>query len=142
MDVKKKAVSLVRVHGTNDPFKIAAEKNILILFENLGSINGYYNKQLRQKQIHINQNLNRHMQRFTAAHELGHALLHPDENTPFLRNNTFLLVDKLEIEANHFAIELLIPDSEFRECVSSSYTVDQIARIYGCERELIKLKQI
>ena len=142
MDAKKKAASLIRKYGTNNPFKIAAEKNILILFENLGSINGYYNKQLRQKQIHINQNLSRHMQRFTAAHELGHALIHPNENTPFLRNNTFLLVDKLEIEANHFAIELLIPDSEFREYISSSHTVDQIARIYGYDRELIKLKQI
>ena len=102
----------MRIYKTRDPFEIARLKHILIIFEDLGTINGYYKKAYRQKQIHINQNLPRHRQRFVCAHELGHAILHPNSNTPFLRGNTFFLVDKLEIEANSFALELLISDEE------------------------------
>ncbi|WP_418534933.1 ImmA/IrrE family metallo-endopeptidase [Gallintestinimicrobium sp.] len=49
-------------------------------------------------------------QRFACTHELGHVPLHPDANTPFLTKYTYLSVDKYEIEANKFALELLIPD--------------------------------
>lgn len=50
-----------------------------------------------------------------AAHELGHAIMHPDANTPFLRKCTGLLISKMEIEANKFAAELLIDDEVFLE---------------------------
>jgi len=48
------------------------------------------------------------MQRTVCAHESGHAVLHEEVNTLFLRKNTFLSVDRLEIEANTFAAFLLI----------------------------------
>ena len=57
-----------------------------------------------------NTDLSESEQRFSCAHELGHALLHPDANTPFLTKYTYLSVDKYEIEANKFALKLLIPD--------------------------------
>ena len=139
---KKKADSLIRKYKTRNPVEIAKAKGIVVLFENLGTINGYYCKQLRQKQIHINYNLPEHLIRFTAAHELGHAIMHPDENTPFLRSNTYFVIDKLEIEANRFAVELLIPDDEIQEYVRNSYTMEQIARIYGYSKELIGLKEL
>lgn len=131
---------VIKKYGTRDPFRIAKEKDILILYEDLGSIQGYYNKQFRTKQIHINRNIPDHLQTFTAAHELGHALLHPNESTPFLKNCTLQVVDKLEIEANKFAVELLISDSAIQEYTDQSFTIEQIARIYGYAVELIKLK--
>ena len=140
LNIKTKVNKLIQKYDTNNPFDIAKYMNILVLFENLGSINGYYNKQLRMKQIHINHNLSNHMQMFTASHELGHAILHPNENTPFLRNFTFLSVDRLETEANKFAIELLIPDEELHEYIQMSYSIEQIARIYRYSKELIELK--
>lgn len=140
LNIKTKVNDLIQKYDTNNPFDIAKHVNILVVFENLGSVNGYYNKQLRMKQIHINHNLPNHMQIFTASHELGHAILHPNENTPFLRNFTFLSVDRLETEANKFAVELLIPDDELNEYIQMSYSIEQIARIYGYSKELIKLK--
>lgn len=140
LNIKTKVNDLIQKYDTNNPFDIAKHMNILVVFENLGSVNGYYNKQLRMKQIHINHNLPNHMQIFTASHELGHAILHPNENTPFLRNFTFLSVDRLETEANKFAVELLIPDDELNEYIQMSYSIEQIARIYGYSKELIKLK--
>lgn len=138
-DIKEKVQHLVKMYETRNPFSLARDLGIIVLFEKLGSIDGYYNKQLRMKQIHINEDLPEHMQRFTAAHELGHAILHPNTNTPFLRRHTLFSVGKLETEANKFAVELLIPDSDLTE-YAEHYTVEQIARIYGYNSEIIALR--
>ena len=138
LDIRKKIKSLIRKYDTNNPFELADYLNIAIIFEPLGSINGYYNKQLRMKQIHINSELDRHTQVFTAAHELGHALLHPNANTPFLRNNTGLNLNKYEIEANKFAMELLVQDETQLEY--QNFTIEQFSRMLGYSQELIKLK--
>ncbi|MDF3004813.1 MAG: ImmA/IrrE family metallo-endopeptidase [Oscillospiraceae bacterium] len=75
---------------------------------------------------------------FTAAHELGHAVLHPKSNTPFLREHTLFSVNKLETEANRFAVSLLYSDddmSELQEC-----SLDQIACAMGVNRELAEYR--
>ena len=138
MDIKRKVAYLKRKYGTSNPFDIASAMGTLIFFEDLGTVNGYYNKPFRIKQIHINQNLPRHMQTFTCAHELGHSILHPNANTPFLRSNTFLLVDKMEIESNKFALELLIDDETLEEY--KDMTTDQLARFFGYNKKLIELR--
>lgn len=135
MDIVQK---ITRKYNTRNPFELAAELNIIVLYENLGSINGYYNRAYRQKFIHINENIPVHLQEFVAAHELGHAILHPNSCTPFLRNSTLLSVDKLEIEANTFAVHLLIPDEELEEYYQ--YTLSQIACVYGYNEKLIELR--
>jgi Zn-dependent peptidase ImmA (M78 family) len=131
---------LIKKHETRNPLKIANNLGIMVLYENLGSINGYYNTAFRQKFIHINENLPEHKQMFTAAHELGHALLHPKSNTPFLKENTFLSVDKLEVEANKFAVNLLISDEELAEY--KDYTICQLSMIFGCHEKLIRLRLV
>lgn len=138
LDIRKKTNSLKKRYGTNNPFDIAKYLGIKVIFEPLGSISGYYNKQLRMKQIHINHDLSDHDQLFTCAHELGHAIMHPDANTPFLRKRTGLLISKMEIEANKFAMELLVPNETFLEY--QEYTTGQIARALGYDEELIKLR--
>lgn len=99
---------LVHKYTSCDPFYLAAELNIIVNFEELGSVRGYYHKDLRQKFILLNSSLSEPQARFTCAHELGHAILHPNENTPFLREATLFSVSKLENEANRFAIYLLL----------------------------------
>lgn len=138
MSIKKKIAYIKKKYRTGNPFEIASCLGIKVIFEELGSINGYYNKQLRMKQIHINCNLPTHMQLFTCAHELGHALLHPNASTPFLRNSTLLSVDKLEIEANKFAMELLIDDALLEE--HKDLTISQFARLFGYHEKLIELR--
>lgn len=129
---------LVKKYHTRNPFELAKCLNIEILFEELGTINGYYNRPLRMKQIHINCNLNDGMKRFTCAHELGHALLHPNANTPFLQKHTLLSVNKMEIEANTFAASLLIPNEAIFE--NYNYTTEQLSRLLGYEQALIELR--
>lgn len=139
MDVNNIVSRLVRKYSTRNPFELAEGLGIKVLYEELGDINGYYNKPLRMKQIHINWNLDDPMKRFTCAHELGHAIIHPDVNTPFLRRHTGLNINKYEIEANKFAACLLIPDEVILE--NCYLTTDQLSRLFGYGKSIIELRQ-
>jgi len=141
LDIRKEVAYLKRYYKTDNPFDVIRAKNILLLYEELGLINGYYNFVLRQKQIHINCNLEGNQRIFTATHELGHAIMHPKANTPFLLANTYQSVDKLEIEANKFAIEFLITDETLYEYLKyQEYTLEQVSRLLGYQKELIELR--
>jgi hypothetical protein len=58
-------------------------------------------------------------QRFTAAHELGHAVLHRDRMKGYIADATISETDDatgdMEREANRFAAELLMPEEVIRE---------------------------
>lgn len=138
MRIKQVVESLFQKYKTRDPFEIASYNNIQVLFEPLGGVRGYYNQIYRNKMIHINSGMPQEQRRFTCAHELGHALLHPVSNTPFLLTNTLFCVNKFEHEANCFAINLLISDEDLMEY--ESYSVPEIAAIYCLDEKLIEYR--
>ncbi|MEK3973675.1 ImmA/IrrE family metallo-endopeptidase [Psychrobacillus sp. FSL K6-1267] len=140
--IKSLVSQLVKKHGTNDPFKLAQLMGILIVFEPLGTALGYYNKNFRVPIIHINQDAPKEKQFFICAHELGHAIQHPDVNTSFLRQNTLFSTDILEIQANTFAVELLILDEYLNEQNNTSFTVVEAIQGYGIPSELLTLKSL
>lgn len=72
MDIKGLAEQICKKYNSRDPFEIAEGRNIIVLYEPLGSIRGYYSKSLRQAFIHINQDLERQQALFTCGHELAH----------------------------------------------------------------------
>ncbi|EEK49367.1 hypothetical protein bcere0002_36240 [Bacillus cereus ATCC 10876] len=131
MDIKEYTRKIVEKHTTTNPFEIAKRKNIIVLFEDLGNTLGFYNTYKRIKFIHINNRIDEITQRFVCAHELGHALLHPKANTPFLRNKTLFSVDRLEIEANTFAVELLLTDEMISAYEDTHLSLQEVAEIYG-----------
>lgn len=106
---------MIKKYRTNDPFEISAQKNITILFSFLGDTLGFFSTYKRSRFIHINNVLDVPMRRFVCAHELGHAEMHPGINTPFLKANTLFSINRLEREANEFAVELLMPDDLIKE---------------------------
>ncbi|GAA0061700.1 MAG: ImmA/IrrE family metallo-endopeptidase [Clostridium botulinum] len=136
--IQESVNKLVKQYKTNNPFDIANAKNIIVIKEPLGSINGYYNKFVRQKIIHINADLTYSKQLFTCAHELGHAIHHPNANTPFLVNNTFYSVNKLERQANMFAASLLIPSDIFFHY--EGYSFEYISSAEYIPIELLRLR--
>lgn len=138
MNVKAIVESVVKKYGTRSPYELASLMDIWIYKSELGDIRGYYIKAYRVKQIFLNYNLDRREQEYVLSHEIGHAVMHPDSNTPFLRKNTYLSINKLELQANKFAVELLIPDSLLLEYWQ--YSAEQIARLTGYAQELIDLK--
>ncbi|WP_438431972.1 ImmA/IrrE family metallo-endopeptidase [Gorillibacterium sp. sgz500922] len=105
--IKEAVAELIRRYGTNNPFSIAEARGIPVIFEPLGATLGYFTTFKRISIIHINQALDEDWQRFVCAHELGHSLIHPKLNTPFLRSNTLYPIDRIEREANVFAVSLL-----------------------------------
>ena len=139
--IKQIVEKLVKKHGTNNPFEIASQKGVVLLFEPLGGIYGYHHSFKRINIIHINSELNESMQRFVCAHELGHAVLHPELSTSFLQKNTLFRMDKVEREANEFAVELLLPDDCIYTYRNTDMTIYEVATTYGIPKEVIHLKR-
>lgn len=138
MQIEKIVDCLCRKYKTRDPFELAICQNIEVSFLPLGGIKGYYSRCYRKKNIHINSDLCFDQQKFTCAHELGHAILHPDSNTSFLRENTLFRINKFENEANYFAVILLISDEELLEC--KEFSIPQIAICFNINEQLIKYR--
>ena len=136
--MKRYVEKIRRKYRTSDPFELARCLNIVVLFEDLGTINGYYNTVCRQKFVHINSRLSEAETRLTLSHELGHVLLHPKDNTYFLRSKTLLSVGRFEQEANLFAVHFLIPDDELLEY--RDFSTGQLGAVFGMPEGLIELR--
>jgi Zn-dependent peptidase ImmA (M78 family) len=98
---------LVNKHGCSNPYYIAKENNIVVIKISLDKVYGFYKYIKRNKFIFINSDVDEQVQLLTCSHELGHAVLHPRENTIWLQSFTLFSTDRLEIEANLFALSLL-----------------------------------
>lgn len=124
-------------YDTRDPFELADCLGIRINYCELGSIRGFFVLKNRIKQVFLNYNLSDYEKRFVLSHEIGHSLLHPEQNTMFLQN-TFFSANRLEIEANRFAIELLMSDEDIQE--HWEYTLNEWSMFYGLPPEIIELR--
>jgi len=136
---KRLAQLLISKYETNNPFNIIKLLDIMLMLENLGlNTWGYYTNICRIPCVHVNNRITEKKQMFTAAHELGHHFLHKGISTPFLRANTLQSIDKIERQANKFAVELLIPDKLLIE----GATIYEAATICGVPQEVLHLKQV
>ncbi|MGP4038367.1 ImmA/IrrE family metallo-endopeptidase [Gracilibacillus sp. D59] len=135
MDIKKEVGQLVKKYKTNDPYEIAKAMGIVVRHVPLGKILGYHTRQCRVSIIHINESASAEQQIFTCCHEIGHAILHPEVNTPFLKSSTYFSNDKIELEANEFAVELL-----FSQEVGHSITINEATEQYGVPEQLLVKK--
>lgn len=140
MNVHSIVERTVKKYKTRSPYELADLMGISIYKSELGTIRGYYSKKFRIKQIVLNCNLSEKDERFVLAHELGHAIMHENLNTPFLMENTLLSKNKFEKEANTFAIELLVPDTEIIE--NPDLTIGQLARMTGYSEDILRYKKI
>jgi len=112
---------------------------IVILFEPLGTLRGYYNNFQRNRFIHINSDLSESEQRVVCGHELGHAVQHKGLNICFLESNTYFVKNKFEREANLFAAHLLFTDEVLNRYYENNFTIEQIANAENVSSELLKL---
>lgn len=141
MWIKKIVQDLIDKHQTNDITVITQQMNVQIIEYDLDEeIHGFYRYVRRNKYIFINSNLAEHKKEFVRVHELGHVILHPDVNTPFMRSNTYFSIDKIEHQANRFAVELLIPDELAKKYILEQMTIYEIAALHHIPVELVELK--
>ena len=67
--------------------------------------------------------------------------MHPKANTPFLKNNTLFSINRLEIEANQFAVDLLIDDFELKTLIEENlYTTYQLSGYFRLDLDIINYK--
>lgn len=138
MDIKAMVNKLIRKYKTRNPFEMIKGMNVILLFYPLEGVRGFYQYFQRNNIIYIDEELSDNEKLFVLAHELGHMMLHKKSNAIFMDTRTQFNTTKYEIEANKFAMELLISDdslTEYSEC-----TAAQLARIYGYHQKLIELR--
>jgi Zn-dependent peptidase ImmA (M78 family) len=120
-------------------------------------VSGFYQKEHGREVIGVNSLHAPVRQRFTIAHELGHAVLHGREGLHLdqafklrFRNSTSsLAVDSEEMDANSFAAELLMPAGEVRDLLSESgldvnddQAVRTLARRFGVSQQAMTFRVV
>lgn len=106
------ASNIIAKYNTRDPFEIAKQNDIFIISEPLGNIYGYYENQLEQKFIHVNDDLPAYYKKYVVAHLLYRFFTKPHEML-FLKKKRGLNFTQFEIEANRFAVHLTFDKEEF-----------------------------
>lgn len=121
MSTKTIADGLARKHGTRDPFTIANELGFIVVFAPLVDMRGFQQSAKRRRLIYINDELDEQQQRLVCAHELAHHLLHRGMNRIFMDQNTYMVTQRFETEANRFAVDLIYSDEELQPYKSRSH---------------------
>lgn len=138
MDQKRIAESLVRKYKTRDPFRIADFLGITVIRTPLRGIRGFYQYLKRCAIIYVDSSLPEYEARFVCAHEIGHALLHRGCNRIFMDSHTYFAVNRYEIEANRFAVDLLFDDDDLRDFLE--HPVQLAADCMGVSVELAEYR--
>ncbi len=133
-EIKMLVSNLIRFFKTSNPYYLAAKLNIFIKETNvdpdLFKARVYFVDD--KKGIMINKNLDDKSKKILIAHEIGHALLHKD----FLTYHGCSCSERIEYEANLFALELLsrsmsIDISQFNQLVIQNI-ISNILEIKDC----------
>ena len=135
---------LVKRCGTRDPFEIAADIGVEVMFcDNFGPLKGMYRVIKRNRFIFINNQLSGQMQRIVCAHELGHDQLHRNlaKDNPLREFMLYDMRTKPEYEANIVAAEILLDNDELLEYIYQyRFSAEQIARAMETDINLVALK--
>lgn len=98
-----------------DPFELLNDRKTVITFSDFDKLEGLLLYEKEKSVVSINMNRPVTRQRFTAAHELGHILMHTE-----IKGNNFLcpisgVKTDIEKEADYFASNLLMPTDELNK---------------------------
>lgn len=134
---------ILKKSDNRNPFDIAKELGIMVILDdNLNKLKGMYSIIKRNRIIIINSNLPEQTQKIVCAHEIGHDILHRDlARLGALQE--FVLYDmknRPEYEANMFAAELLLDDSEVYNLIIEGYDMQQVASELNTDINLVGLK--
>ena len=140
MKPKRAAESLVHKYGTRDPFRLAQELGFIVIRTPLQGIRGFWHHIQRQHIIYIDNRLQDPEARFVCAHEIGHIMLHRGYNRLYLDSNTYFQVNRREIEANRFAVDLLYDDEDLRFFLD--FPIQLAADFMGVSTELAEYRLI
>ena len=141
--IRQQARTLVKRHGTRNPFIIADEMGIHVRFCNdFIKLKGFYKVIDRSRFIFINANLDEHEQQVICAHELAHDTLHRTLVKSGILQEIMLydMKSRPEYEANVFAAEILLDDNVVYELAQDGFDEEQIASELCVDADLVRIK--
>lgn len=133
---------LTREYGTEEPFELCGRIGILTYFAPLPtSIKGFYFSSGGSQMICIGDELPSRQQKIVCAHELGHAILHPDLDMVFMKTETQLAIAKYEREADYFCASLLLNSGVVEEAgmLEGGLTVEGLCRLSGLPETAVRM---
>lgn len=119
--------------GTREPLELCDQLGIAVLMVQLpSSVRGFSFQVRDRRAICINRELERSLQRQVCAHELGHCLLHPQQNLVFMTEHTLQVSQRFEREADEFCAALLLDPAALED----QPPVWQLAEDLGVEERI------
>ncbi|MCR4621941.1 MAG: ImmA/IrrE family metallo-endopeptidase [Clostridiales bacterium] len=136
---RQDADRLVREFGTRDPFRLAEETGVTVMYRDFEAQKGAFSVILGQPFIFLSSRLDEHDSVTVAAHELGHARLHIElaKKGIMCEYDLFNLKTSVEYEANVFAAHLLIDPNELEDCLSQGMDLYACAGTLGVNVNLL-----
>ena len=128
-----------------DPYKIADSMGISVWEANLPSdVSGMYRRHDGKQEIYLRAQDSPNRQRFTTAHELGHAVDSPEDSFVDRKRDQLAQrgVDKHEIFANKFAAALLMPRYAVHKLARKNWDVTQMANFFGVSNTAMEFRLI
>jgi len=137
--IKEIVDGLVEMYGTRNVYEILDKLEVTLIRKKLfkNEKGRFYRDILRHETIFISDTLSEQEEKIVIAHELGHLILHTHLSTSYYTENQLINKNKLEVEANKFAAELLIPDDVN---IYEYETIQQLACYLEVPEELVRLK--
>ncbi|AZV58859.1 ImmA/IrrE family metallo-endopeptidase [Clostridium sp. AWRP] len=138
--IKTIVTRLIKTYRTDNPFELCDFLSIKIMKSNLGNeIKGFFQRTANGYNIiHLNSRLDNNEIKYICAHELGHAVLHPDLSIRFFMINKLQVKTKYEVQADKFAAELLLPNR--LDCDYKNMNIYQLSSCFRVPKELVKYK--
>lgn len=99
-----------------------------------GALMKFKNKRI----VQINSTMDKSLQRFTLAHEIGHCILHPENRMAFFNPRITAISEAEEImeqEANIFAEEMIMPIKAVRAFGERCNSARQMGEYFGVPRD-------
>lgn len=139
--IKEIVEGLTEFYETSNIYELIELLDIKLIRKelNLGIKGRFFRDMFGNEYIYVSSAVSTEEEKVILAHELGHAILHPDLTTSYYTENHLLNKDQIEYQANKFASELLIPnDIDFS--IYDSITKKELSCILGIPERLIELK--
>lgn len=138
-----KADRLVNHCGSRNADILASELGITIKERAFKKQKGAYLTLARNPFIFLKRDLEEPMRSIVILHEIGHHMLHRDMAQAFHEFSIFdMSGNAMEYEANLFAAQIMLPDTEVIDYIKQGFTVAQIASAMHSDINLVALKGI
>ena len=135
---------LIKKCGTRDPYRVAEELGINILYRDFKKQRGAYKVILKNRFIFLQNGLHPVIEQIVLWHEIGHDMLHRQEAAltgGFQEFNIFdMRENRMEYEANVFASQVSLDDEEILEYIHYGYDIQRIASAMHTDANLVALK--